>query len=285
MADPRAQGCDISKWQNIFKRAEKPPRPLDFVIQRLSYGLTQDERYTQFLPVVQSFPVYGAYHYYSSNIPWQTQAEFFIDRLRGHQFFAWDVEKMYNYPSTAWLDGIEQAMDYIIEQTKIPGMIYTGPDVWDTWLVPVRARLVRFELWQAQYWFTRALTQPGMAKTQREDWRFWQYDDRAMWGRGYEFGFGSKGGDLDVFNGTVAQLQAWANSTPLPPPPPPATGGYRVTAGTLKVFVGPDSNLKQLPGMVRGQYVTVNQIVTNLGEQWAHLATGGWCRFAYLERI
>ena len=92
----RATGIDISKWDFPYT-----PKPVDFVIQRLSYGLMQDERLAELTPLVIQAPVKGAYHYYSSGSPWQTQMDFFLGLEGGkYDFLCLDIEKLFNTDST-----------------------------------------------------------------------------------------------------------------------------------------------------------------------------------------
>ena len=96
----RAIGIDISKWDTYYT----PKQPVDFVIQRLSYGLMKDERIVELTPPTLAAPVKGAYHYYSSGSPWQSQMDFFLGlAVDKYDFLALDVEKGYNSGSSAFV--------------------------------------------------------------------------------------------------------------------------------------------------------------------------------------
>jgi GH25 family lysozyme M1 (1,4-beta-N-acetylmuramidase) len=189
----RATGIDISKWDWPYT-----PKLVDFIIQRLSYGMMKDERITELTPQVLSAPVRGAYHYYSSGSPWKSQADFFLGLEGGkYDFLALDVEKLYNSPSSAFVNGVSQSMTYLADQSKKPVVLYINPDIWNTWLYPVQSQLLKYDIWLAQYWFIRAASNPSVPKTLTQGWKFWQWNDRPY--------------DQDVFNGTVADLTAWAH--------------------------------------------------------------------------
>jgi GH25 family lysozyme M1 (1,4-beta-N-acetylmuramidase) len=208
----RAYGIDISKWQEYYRPTASPPRPVDFAIQRTSYGLKRDERLIQMFPA--TIPVKGAYHYYSSAVEWKPQCDLFISLLKPYDFWAWDVEKGYNSQSSSFVWGVVRAMEYLTEQTGKPGLLYVNPDTWNTWLIPVQSDLRKYDLWVAQYLLGRVATNPKLPTTMRADWRFWQYDDKGGGNKGREYGVLSYGLDLDVFNGSIEELRAWAIPAP-----------------------------------------------------------------------
>jgi GH25 family lysozyme M1 (1,4-beta-N-acetylmuramidase) len=189
----RATGIDISKWDYPYT-----PKLVDFIIQRLSYGMMKDERITELTPQALSAPVKGAYHYYSSGSPWKSQAALFLSLADGkYDFLALDVEKLYNVASSAFVDGVAQTMDYLKTYGYKPVVLYVNPDIWNTWLYPVQKDLVKYDIWLAQYWFIRAASNPSVPKTLTQGWKFWQWNDRPY--------------DQDVFNGTLDDLQMWAH--------------------------------------------------------------------------
>jgi GH25 family lysozyme M1 (1,4-beta-N-acetylmuramidase) len=214
----RAQGIDISKWQGTYRPATNPPRPVDFVIQRLSYGMKVDERLYDLKPGVMAAPVSGAYHYYSSAVGWREQCDLFLELMNDeYDFWAWDVEKGYNAESSSFIYGVLRAMEYLKKETGNPGLYYSSPNTWGTWMKPIQQDLLQYDLWIAHYWWVRAnpASNPNYwtvkgAENMRKDWRFWQYDDKGGGNRGREFGVNSFGLDLDLFNGTVEELWQWA---------------------------------------------------------------------------
>ena len=189
----RATGIDISKWDWPYT-----PKAVDFVIQRLSYGLMRDERLAELTPLVIQAPVKGAYHYYSSGSPWQTQMDFFLGLEGGkYDFLCLDIEKLFNTDSSAFVGGIVPALNYLKMKTGKPAVLYVNPDCWNTWLSPIQKDLLPFDLWIAQYYTIRRATDPWLAPTMRKDWRIWQWNDKPY--------------DQDVFNGTVDDLHAWCH--------------------------------------------------------------------------
>jgi GH25 family lysozyme M1 (1,4-beta-N-acetylmuramidase) len=199
----RANGIDISKWDTYYT----PKQPVDFVIQRLSYGLMKDERIVELTPPTLAAPVKGAYHYYSSGSPWKSQMDFFLGLANGrYDFLCLDVEKSYNSASSAFISGVADSLAYLAAQK--PVVLYVNPDTWGTWLLPVQNQLLKFDIWLAQYYFVRTASNPTVPKSMTQGWKFWQWSDI---GPGAAYGVGSKSLDLNVFNGTANDLQAWAH--------------------------------------------------------------------------
>lgn len=220
-----AHGIDLSKWQNTFTPKAPPPRPMDFVIQRLSYGMVRDERYFQFAATVQSWPIRGAYHYVSSAVDWKSQVDWFLELADDqYDFLAWDVEKGYNTNSTSYIYGVLRALEYLTKQSGKRVLLYCSPDTWGTWLQPIQADLLKYDLWVAHYWTIRpdpTKKQPVPnywtvrgASAMRRDWRFWQYDDKGGGNKGKDYGAGSYGLDLNIYNGTVDDLRSWLKIAP-----------------------------------------------------------------------
>jgi GH25 family lysozyme M1 (1,4-beta-N-acetylmuramidase) len=225
----RAHGFDLSHWQGFYKPVPVPPRPVDFVIQKLSEAVYPDLGYEIIKAQIRPVPVKGGYHFFRAGWSWRDQMDIFLSMLDGYDFWALDVEKISNYsglpilnkPARGFVEMVPLALAYLIKYSSRPGLIYTGMGVWD-WLFPVASELAKYDLWIAQWYNAR--DPEGMpnyyrkAPTMRPDWRFWQYDNNGQGGRGLEYGVGSAGLDLDVFNGTVEQLTAWAKPAPVPPP-------------------------------------------------------------------
>jgi len=226
----RPHGIDLNHWNGSFKVVANPPRPIDFVIQKTSEAVFRDVAYNSIKAQIQPIPIKGAYHYFRGQWSWKDQMDFFLNLLQGYDFWALDAEKMGNYngppilnkPCLGFVENIPLAMEYLVKNTHIPGLFYGGAGMMD-WLNPVWNDLVGYDLWVAHYWYkpnpegiANYFTIPcPRGNKLRKDWKFWQYDANGQGGRGREYGVDSKGLDLNVFNGTVEELQAWAKPKPV----------------------------------------------------------------------
>lgn len=314
----RAHGIDISKHDRFYRPVPNPPRPVDFIIQRLSYvgyvsrQLVRDEAFDILSPEVLKAPVKGAYHYAASEMLWRPQADFFIDLMDGkYDFWNWDVEKMNNTNTTEFIDGIIPALEYLYGVTKKPGLYYLNPDMWNTWLKPIQNDIInllkrtdiKIGMWVAHYWnkpnpdaAPNYFTIGGCANMPR-NWKIWQYAADALAPYGHEYGTGAESIDLNVFNGTVEELHNYF-LIPTPPPshpeicptclqdwpvkcPPPApTNLYKVVnCISLNIRSGPGVSYAVVGTFDLGDPVAV----IKTSGSWAQHSLG-WSSLLYLQK-
>lgn len=171
----RAKLIDISKYQATFKNKGN----LDGIIIRSSYGLMKDNRFVELTKAAKDVPVRGAYHYYSSNIPWETQAKFFVEQVKdkGFHFFALDFERGFNNKSAGFASTAEKWMQYAADATGKKVVLYTNPATYEDWLLPYGNWMTKWMLWVAQWPFLPKpqTGNPKMTGMRRSDWVLWQY--------------------------------------------------------------------------------------------------------------
>lgn len=226
----RAHGIDISHWQGFYKHQVNPPRPVDFIIQKLTEGIYRDVAYSTLKASIQPVPIKGGYHYFRGQWNWKQQMDVFLGQLDGYDFWSIDFEKGGNFsglsalnkPYPGLVESLPLALEYMKKYSGKPGLLYTGAGTWMDWLKPIWSEIDHYDLWVAHYWLPITVRNPEGkpnyftikgAETMRKDWRFWQYDDKGFENKGKLFGVGSYGLDLNVFNGDVASLRAWAKPT------------------------------------------------------------------------
>lgn len=238
MSTPRhwARGLDISKYDLRYDAAV---RPVDFVIQRASYGLKRDERFDVLLADTRPVPIRGAYHYFNTGIPWRSQAEHFLNVVagKGFHFLALDYETYYNNLNAASAEDARRIMEFWRAETGMQVLLYCNPNVYETALRPYGDWMAEWPLWISQWyskwWFANRATGPKLPSG-RDSWAFWQYGGdyqhpTGLWSvpgynEGAAWGVGAKHVDLDLFNGSPAELRAWAGldaDEPTDPPPAP----------------------------------------------------------------
>jgi hypothetical protein len=216
MSDMRAMGADISRHQDTFSFRGN----LDFIALRASVGNTPDSAFQRFQPEAQKVPVRGAYHYMLSSQPWHDQLQTFLTAIQGADlhFIALDFEAINNTfgrdfarAALSWLDAARAAI-------AKPVLLYTNPDNWKVGLQPFlnadeRDRVAAYELWVAQWpnfpneAVARSSGAPFLADGMRH-WTFWQFSGDAATHpkRAAEFGVGGEFIDLDIYNGTRAEM-------------------------------------------------------------------------------
>lgn len=218
----RAKLIDISKYQVSLE----PKGNLDGIIIRAGYGLMKDPLFTILTEAAQPVPVRGAYHYFSSNVPWETQAKLFLKQIegKGFHFYALDFEKGYNNKSAGFASGARKWIDYVAEKTGKKVLLYTNPSTYNEWLKPYGNWMRDYPLWVAQWpYFPKPDTgQPRLPKG-HPTWTIWQYSGDGNH-KGAEYGVKSRDVDMNVFNGTIEEFYSWAgieleDTEPIEPEP------------------------------------------------------------------
>lgn len=243
----RAHGNDVSKYEVRFTPATAKVLP-DFIEQRLSYGQMADEAFDVLSPAVQTIPIRGAWHYLSSALHWQDQADFFLNlaaKAGTFSHYSCDFETSYNNVNLPFVYNCWQFIQYIKKQTGLPCLLYTNPNLYDLWIGPSQKVYGidwgTVDLWVAQYWFLRSNSNPGMPKTRINlapgvlPWTFWQWFEGEHNTFGPAYGMGSAGAEMDDFNGTPDQLRAKFPITIQDPTPQPPTAGFKGVTVTLTI--------------------------------------------------
>jgi GH25 family lysozyme M1 (1,4-beta-N-acetylmuramidase) len=271
----RPHGIDISKYDLSFDPS-LATHQLDFVIQRVSYGLRKDEAFDSLFTGVQKIPLRMGYHYINSGIDYKVQADKFLEysAVAGFLASACDFE---GYANTLTVDfGYEcwKWLDYVAQRTGKPVILYTGKYLYEQYLKPAETKYKidwsKIPLWIAQYPSVPNLDGSPVLPAGRTSWTFWQYSSK---GNGSFYGTGrSYALDLDIFNGSLSDLYSFLRYKP-------TTGEKIMKKGTVIIS---SLNARSGPGT---QYGIVS--VLNKGDVvWGELDTAsGWLNFTKITRV
>lgn len=210
----RAFGIDISRWQLGFK----PRGNLDFIIQRASIGVQEDPLFKAMLPNVRSIERRGAYHAFVPWIDWQAQADLFLELIEqtGFKWLALDYE--IDPFTKAAADDAMRFIEYCQKQRPaLKVLIYTRANIYRDSLQAFSDKWDQVELWIARYPKKYNDTDEPKMLGAREDWTFWQYSAKGN-KQGKTYGVLSEDVDLDVFNGTIQDLDQWLGGDPVVDP-------------------------------------------------------------------
>jgi lysozyme len=146
-------------------------------------------------------------------------------------------------------------------------ILYTSAGFWNTHMIVnnhVPAWTNTYDLWVANYTTAQSPTMPRGWTS----WKFWQWSSTGTVP-------GINGSvDLDWFQGTPEELQAYATGTPAPPPPPPPP---ETILGKAKVIASPKINVRSSPAITatndvgdlnRGCIVVVLEILQDGNNLW-----------------
>lgn len=237
-------GFDISQWQS---KTTEPKIHVDFkkmkagggefvYIRERCKGINDTEWAYSWKAAQDAGLLVGAYVAIDYRANLQSQIEKSVYRLidtQGQLPLAVDFEKLLYQglgpkKALANLEYIVKGFDSIFGKKCI---IYTNPDAIKNFIGWLPAWFLEHDLWIAHYGVDMVgpevgyqyFTKVGLPKG---GFRFWQSTDRAD---GIKFGCVSKQVDLTWFNGTRADLLAYAGKPP-EPPDLPKTLEERVTA-------------------------------------------------------
>jgi lysozyme len=233
------QGIDVSHWQNnratpqMMNFTKAYNQGARYVFIKVSERSSIDRDFNYHWQASKAAGLLrGGYHFLRWDLSGLVQARIFCDALKddpGELPPVADFEAPAQgdrYPSNALLE------QFLIEVENRLGkrpIIYTSPGYWNE---HGRDRITRridpkwsyYTLWIAHWFRTyqEGVTKPMEIepwKSAGKTWTFWQYTST---GDGLAFGAESKGIDLNWFNGTMAQLRAFAGAgtTPAPTPTP-----------------------------------------------------------------
>uniref|UniRef100_A0A6M3KTN5 Putative glycoside hydrolase n=1 Tax=viral metagenome TaxID=1070528 RepID=A0A6M3KTN5_9ZZZZ len=236
----RAQGIDFSKHQWGYEATVKAH---DFAMVRASIGWVTDIRFTQHVESIVDVPVRMAYHYFrslgiSDPLFWRRQADHYLETVYPYCLDAYvlDFERANNLPSVRFGSGARQWIDYVAEETGKFVILYINPASYQEYLLQYGQTWMNdYPLWVAQYpykgWNDKlqgvydGTWQPRLPAGHKE-WKFWQFSADGN-RKGTENGLVKKSWeltpsvDLDVYNGSLAEMKEWLGmGAPVPEPPP-----------------------------------------------------------------
>lgn len=224
-------GIDVSKWQaTIDWAAVKGGGQVQFAIARATHGINViDEQFdANFKGIKAQGLIRGVYQYFEPGQDAIQQADLMLQMINdAGGLLPTDLPPVLDLEATgsqtpatiqqqalAWLQHVEA-------KTGKKPLVYTAAYFAQTNL---GTALAGYPVWIANYKYTTTGACPLMPDNAWSSWRIWQYSDKGSVS-------GISGAvDLNVFDGSLADLKTFiANSNTTPPPPPPPTSGPQLT--------------------------------------------------------
>jgi lysozyme len=212
------RGIDISHWQDNNSTpqrvdfAKAKAAGAEFVFIKASQNAFPDEDFAHNWRAAKDAGLLrGAYHFYDYRFRADKQAEYLWSLIQddpGELPPVLDVEPYWSpVPGRlGWLSGINAFLGALDTLAGRKCILYSNPATLLS-LKPLPALLLEHPLWVAHY----GVNVPNPCGWGR--WTFWQYTDRLD---GLAYGMESRQLDGDYFNGTLAELKAWAGGAPAP---------------------------------------------------------------------
>lgn len=209
-------GIDVSKWQGTVNWGAVKAAGKQFGIARISDGIKYNDAYftANWQGMKAAGLIRGSYQYFRPDVDPTAQANLVLSKLKaagglqpGDLPVVLDLETNGGKSSATIIKNVETWIAKIKQGTNRVPMIYTGSYFWDGKVIT--SKFASYPLWTAHYTSKPCPLVPNPWK----EWKIWQYTSKEQVN-------GVKGGvDANRFNGTLAQLKAFAASSVIGPQP------------------------------------------------------------------
>ncbi|HEX2568768.1 MAG TPA: GH25 family lysozyme [Polyangia bacterium] len=247
------EGIDVSYYQGTITWSSVYGSGRRFAIVRVSDGTGfQDPNFATYWSGARGVGIVrGAYQFFRPGQSATAQADLMISKLNSVGFGSGDiapvldVEVTDGYSSATIVNGINAWVSRIRSTYGRTPLIYTAPGFWSGLGNPT---IPGADLWVAHWGVSCPSLPPNWS-----NWRFWQYTSTGVVS-------GISGNvDLDRWNGTLADLNAYDAANP----PLPSLGGS--TAGAPVIARNADGRLEVFARGTGGDMVTTFQTAPNGG--------------------
>ena len=253
----RAQGFDISKWQREWKESQSQVGH-DFGWIKASEGLTTDPRFEQHYEPLLDVPVRGAFHYLTSDKPWEAQLDKFLNLLDGKSFHMamMDFEGIGNDFNWQFGRNAQRFINHLVAEFEGRSLLYTNTKFYQEAYNMGHRWMDNFDLVYARYPYNG--WDPSLENIQdpedwvptlpvgRTVWNFWQFSADGN-RQGPKHGLTRQPWhivppaiDLQVFNGTREELEVYVGigqDEPDPTPEPPSDDCDELRAAAEGVII------------------------------------------------
>jgi lysozyme len=248
MAPSSVRGVDVSYYQGQIDWGAVHAAGVGFAIARVSDGLSHldPEFADNWRGIRETGLLRGAYQYFEPSDDVRAQADLVVEKVgrleSGDLPVALDVEATSGLAPAALGDEIEAWLEHVAAGTGKPPLIYTLSGFWDGSVAS--DRFGDSPLWIASYGAACPTLPAGWSA-----FRFWQR------GTGSEPGVATTV-DLDVFDGGLPALLAFAGPTEKPDPADAGTiaepgaapfDGGVATSGDAAALAAGDSGMRRRP--------------------------------------
>ena len=205
VAGKQPHGVDVSNHNGNIDWKKVKAAGIDFAFIKQSEGLSFVDPYARrnVVGCKSAGVLPGRYHYFTPGLDPVMQADYFLKQTgpigKGELQPVVDVEENDKgmIKPAEMVREVKLFIDRVVAKSGRDVTIYTYPDFWIHAMA--NADMTAHPLWIATYG-----PAPAQIGAWKQHWSFWQYDDH-----GHVPGIAGEV-DLDVFNGTLAQLQKFA---------------------------------------------------------------------------
>lgn len=211
-------GIDVSSWQDTVDWAKVKAAGKQFAFVRVTHGTgTIDAQFAaNWKGTKANGIIRGPYQYFEPSQGGLAQAKVFVDKINEAGGFedgdlpgVIDVESVTGATSAQTIAEIHAWIDYVEAQTNRKPIIYSGSYFWDDH--DLGNDFSSYALWGPHY----TTSDCHLISDAWDTWTFWQHSDSGSVS-------GISGNvDLDRYNGTMSDLEAFIKASVITPPPGP----------------------------------------------------------------
>jgi len=272
------KGMDVSYYEDSIDWDVAHGAGIDFAFVRASDGMTyRDPKFAAYWAGARAAGVIrGAYQFFRPAEDPIAQADYMLAQLGEHQPGdlppALDVETTGNLAPAEVAAAVQLWIDHVTAAIGRPPVIYAGYYSWQDYTG--NANLTSSPLWHAQYTTAPCPNIP----TPWTSWSFWQYSST-----GTVPSVMGELTDLDVFDGTLADLEAFADHAPAACGTIGPAGGEVDDADACFAGGGPPTTLRHVTdagerGGLQWTHATTSALPGNFGNWTLSIAEAGHYR-------
>lgn len=269
----RTPGIDVSRYQGTIDWARVAASGYRFAIIRATVGnyYTDPRFYENWRGARDAQMLVSAYHVVKPGHSAESQISRLLEVLEGYRCdlpLVLDVELADALPPAAVTGVVRECCERVTQQAGRRPILYTGRWFWEPNLQP-SPEWADYDLWIAHY----GVENPTLP-SDWSDWKFWQYSET-----GSVVGVSSRHTDLNWFNGSYADLLAYAQKTDDGEKEDAGRLRGRVITPALRVRSGPGVQYDYLRDLHAGDVVDIQAIEGK--EVWVSIGPGQWVALSF----
>jgi lysozyme len=203
----RALGIDLSAGDGTWDAAKAKSAGISFMYTKATQQTVDSTYYRNMQAAKDNGILRGAFHYFDFRVNELVQAKLFCDTIKADKGELPPCIDYEQIPTGLTKDAAQGKLWNMVcaveAQLGVKPLIYTGYYHWADW-GSTATGWTKYTLWLA-WWAAESVVKVPPPWTK---WTFWQTIGNA---HGPDYGCQALGIDLDLFNGTVDELLAFAN--------------------------------------------------------------------------
>lgn len=291
-------GIDLSHWSGVCDLKKAKDYGVSFVILKAMDGVNPTRYFKEnYKQAIDAGLLVGSYQWLYKTISQDSQAKAYYNLVKDYPC---QITETVDFETTAsgnsTFNELYNMMVRLEDLTQRKAMVYTGVSYWNVNGSQNSSFFAQRDLWLANY----KVSTPTLIKPWGENWKIWQYTDRAQ---GSLMGVsGESMVDCNYFNGSKEELYKWCgvsnpNIPPVDPPiiidppvdpiVPPIGKPATVVATSVNVRFDAGITFPTVTSPIfKGAVVNILEEKKDIaGNTWGKIGTGKWIAMLYYNLV